>query len=179
MIIFVVGKQNSGKSRFAEELAAGSGTDRRYYIATMKICDEAGRERVIRHRKQRDGKGFITIELQYGINRAVQRMEEPKNSVVLLECVANLVGNEMYDNSERAWAKVKKEERYTAIDEDEVTETVMKDIMLLADNVKELVIVSDEYDADGVQDEETRKYIGLIGLMNERLAEYADDVYRV
>ena len=177
MIILIVGKQNSGKSLFAEELAAGSGTDRHYYLATMKVCDEAGRERVIRHRKQREGKGFITIELQYGINRAVQMMEEPENSVVLLECIANLVGNEMYDNPERAWAEGKKEERYAAIDEDEFAETVMKDIKLLSDNVKELVIVSDEYDTGGVKDEETRKYIRLLSLMNKRLAEYADKVY--
>jgi adenosyl cobinamide kinase/adenosyl cobinamide phosphate guanylyltransferase len=41
MIILVVGGQNSGKSEFAEGLVVKSGADRRYYLATMKVCDDA------------------------------------------------------------------------------------------------------------------------------------------
>ena len=34
----------------------------RYYIATMEVFGEEGRKKVERHKKLRQGKGFITIE---------------------------------------------------------------------------------------------------------------------
>ncbi len=115
MVTLIIGGQNSGKSQFAEELVVNSGIDRRYYLATMTVCDKAGEERVIKHRKQREGKGFITLEIPYAIDKALYIMEEPENSIALLECVANLVGNELYDNPERVW----QEGRYGNCDQEE------------------------------------------------------------
>ena len=105
MVTLIIGGPNSGKSQLAEDLVVNSGIDRRYYLATMRVLDEAGEERIIKHRKQREGKGFITLEIPYAIDKAVSLMEEPESSIVLLECIANLVGNEMYDNPERIWYK--------------------------------------------------------------------------
>ena len=67
MIYLVIGTQNSGKSELAEKLSLETGDSNRFYIATMKIYDEAGLQRVEKHRKMRDGKGFITIEQEYNI----------------------------------------------------------------------------------------------------------------
>ena len=190
MISLVVGGQNSGKSKFAEELAVKSGEGRLYYLATMKVCDEAGEERIRRHRRQREGKGFITIEVQYGIDRAAEMMDEPAESVVLLECMANLVGNELYDNPDRGWnkCKVRNKEEVQGIRPDGTgyelfADTVVRDIKKLEGQVKELIVVTNEYHA-GVDyktdtDECTLMYIELLNLVNERLKRLADDVYMI
>ena len=92
-MIVVSGPPGSGKSDLAEHLAVSSPFKSRYYIATMKIMDDAGRARAERHRKNRAGKGFITLEIETDIETADTGMEAPFESVVLLECVANLTGN--------------------------------------------------------------------------------------
>jgi adenosylcobinamide kinase/adenosylcobinamide-phosphate guanylyltransferase len=186
----VIGGQNSGKSQFAEELVVNSGTDRRYYLATMKVCDEAGEERIIKHRKQREGKGFITLEIPYAIDKAAYLMEEPEHSIVLLECIANLVGNELYDNPERIWYKDRcgdddqggnKGSGYFSdrADYDMFADTIMKDICTLSDSVRELIIVTNEYDIEEYVHESTRMYIELINRVNERLYSFADKIYRI
>lgn len=53
MIIFVYGGSGSGKSAFAEEISSHYGGSERYYVATMKVFDEEGKERVAKHRRQR------------------------------------------------------------------------------------------------------------------------------
>lgn len=184
-MILVIGGKNSGKSRFAEGLAVNGGKDRRYYLATMKVCDEAGRKRIKRHRKQREGKGFITIELQYGIDRAIQMMDEPENSVVLLECVANLVGNELYDNPEREWHRGCLNENCVMEDAgcELFADAVLKDICSLEERAGLLIAVSSEYhvneDMNKDVDECTRMYIELLDRVNTRLIECADRVYRM
>ncbi len=176
MIILVVGGQNSGKSEFAEGLVVKSGADRRYYLATMKVCDDAGEERIRKHRKQREGKGFTTIEMQYGIDRAAEMMDEPAESVVLLECMANLVGNELYDNPGRDWNIDGEPYKLFA-------DTVVGDVIKLAGQVKELIVVTNEYcageDYNPDTDEGTLMYIELLDLVNERLKRLADNVYMI
>ncbi len=170
MVTLIIGGPNSGKSQLAEDLVVNSGIDRRYYLATMRVLDEAGEERIIKHRKQREGKGFITLEIPYAIDKAVNLMEEPESSIVLLECIANLVGNEMYDNPERIWYKA---------GYDMFADTIMKDIEALADSVRELIIVTNEYDIEGYVQESTRMYIEMIDRVTERLYSFADKVYRI
>ena len=63
MVVLVVGVPDSGKSALAESVALElSGENKRIYLATMEVLDEAGYERVKKHRKLRKGKGFFTIE---------------------------------------------------------------------------------------------------------------------
>lgn len=54
-------------------------------------------EKVERHKKLRQGKGFITIESP----KDVGRVEKTGNNklAVLLECVSNLTANEMFGSS--------------------------------------------------------------------------------
>ncbi|HCM91383.1 MAG TPA: adenosylcobinamide kinase [Lachnospiraceae bacterium] len=160
----IIGKQNSGKSLRAEELAVSYGRPL-YYIATMKVMDEEGRKRVERHRKQREGKGFITIEHEYDLHAISALWCEPSvrsQATVLLECVANLVGNELFDNPDRPWSR-----NPLKVEADEFVRTISDDIKYLADQVKNLIIVSSEYDLDEDADEETRLYVSLLNRINE------------
>lgn len=92
MLVVVTGGSGSGKSAFAEETVLSFGEARRIYIATMQAFDEESHRRIRRHRRMRSGKGFETVERYTALDELVL----PKGSVVLLECMSNLVANEMF-----------------------------------------------------------------------------------
>ena len=84
MMTLIIGGSGSGKSAFAEQyLAEIAKEEKKYYIATMKIYDEEGRKKVERHRRQRAGKGFATIESPVDIEKAAQEITEPTAFVLL------------------------------------------------------------------------------------------------
>ena len=95
MMILVTGGSGSGKSAFAEDCIVAFGNARRIYIATMYPFDEESRKRVKRHQAMRQGKGFDTLECYTGLARAAI----PEGSTVLLECMSNLVANEMFQEN--------------------------------------------------------------------------------
>ena len=92
MLTFVVGGAGSGKSAYAERLLAAS-PGPRYYVATMQVWEEECRRRVQRHRAQRAGRGFVTLEC----SRDLARLRLPAPGSVLLEDLTNLAANERYD----------------------------------------------------------------------------------
>ncbi len=59
--ILILGGARSGKSRYAERLAAGH-VGQRLYIATAEAFDEETRERIAQHRAQRADGGWTTVE---------------------------------------------------------------------------------------------------------------------
>lgn len=173
MTVLVTGTVNSGKSALAEDIAMHTGDSTRYYLATMKICDEEGRRRVIKHRKQREGKGFITVEMQYNIGRFPEKITSPESSTVLLECVSNLVGNEMHEGRAGVRALLNDPEGREGF-----ADGIAEDIGKLARAVNNLVIVTNSYeDHDEGYDEETALYVKLLDMVNERLALIADRTY--
>lgn len=181
MITLISGKPNSGKSLRAEELAISCGGPL-IYLATMKVMDEEGRIRVRKHRMQREGKGFITIEHPYALRDALGKIEEaagygdgaadtprkyPLKATVLLECVANLVGNELYDNPARPWHGAPQD-----ADPNEFVSTVTEDIRCLSDHVSDLIAVTSEYDPYEGADPATLRYIEILNKVNLKLLTY-------
>lgn len=168
MIYFFIGQSNTGKSEKAEELAMTFGLSHRLYVATMKVMDEDGEKRVQKHRKQRAGKGFETLEVPIRIAEVIPQIREPEDTVMLLECISNLVGNEMYDNPDRA-----------EMDEKAFAEEITKDIRLLADSVSKLIVVSSVYEAKEEYSEETLKYIRYLDATNEAIKKIADEIIEI
>ena len=62
MIVLVTGGSGSGKSAFAERLIENLPREKRVYAATMQVYDGESVRRVQRHRAQRAGLGFETVE---------------------------------------------------------------------------------------------------------------------
>ena len=172
MIRLVIGNPGSGKSKIAEDIVCGMDL-KRYYIATMKVCDEEGKKRVLKHKKNREGKGFITLEIPYKIADAKDKITDGDRSVILIECMSNLIGNEIYDDDRTAELCKPSEEAASAIER-----LIMDDIRILSENVKETVIVSNEFDFDG-DDEMTRFYVDITDMINAGLSELADEVIDV
>ena len=87
---------------------------------------------------------------------------------MLLECISNLVGNEMYDNPDRA-----------GMDEKAFAEEITKDIRLLEDSVSKLIVVSSVYEAKDEYSEETLKYIRYLDATNEAIKKIADEIIEI
>lgn len=171
MITLVIGGSDCGKSELAESIASESGLRNRYYIATMKVVDEESRARRERHRAKREGKGFVTLEIPVLIGSAPDLMAGPRESAVLLECVANLVGNIMHESE---W-----EGRLKAADSetgDAFVRSVISIIRDLADQVGHLIVVSATYPRENTDDEETAVYKDVLDAVNARLRRISDKV---
>lgn len=184
MMVLVIGGSGSGKSAYAESLTddlmkeeytkgkvdargcvlqAGC---RKYYLATMKVFDEEGRKKVERHRSLRSGKGFDTVEQSTDIHRAVEKMGTEKQ-IVLLECLSNLMANEMF-SGKRIGATP------------QVVEKIMRGLEVLRAQTTHLIVVTNNVFEDGiVYEEATMEYIRAMGKLNRRLADLADQVVEV
>ena len=90
----ITGESGSGKSEYAENWLTGRNKkDGTYiYIATMQPYTEETMKKIERHHRLRAGKGFRTLEKYTDLSE----LEIPKNQGILLECISNLVANELY-----------------------------------------------------------------------------------
>lgn len=161
MMVLVTGGSGSGKSAFAEDCVLSYGENKRIYIATMYPFDEESKKRVVRHRKMRAGKGFDTIECFVGL----KNIKIPQGSTVLLECMSNLTANEIF-----------REDGAGENTEEEILEGVRR----LKRKAGNLIIVTNEIFSDAVfYEKETQNYQRILGEINQKLAELADNVVEV
>ena len=177
MIALVTGGAASGKSEYAENLLEDS--PGKYYIATMQVYDAEGRKKVARHQRLRAGKGFQTIEQTRDIHKAAEiivRDRKQTENAALLECMSNLVANEMFGGeTEDSASRMSETER-----EDFLVEKVTGGIRTLAEKLDKLVIVSNNVFEDGISyDAQTMSYIRVLGRVNQELARMADHVTEV
>ena len=125
-MIIVYGAAGSGKSNTAENIItslAKEGAEKLFYIATMEKESEAAKIRIARHRKQREGKGFITIEEPFNLENC---LEEVKDGYVLVEDVSNLLANNFF-----ASGKADLNEQFIKLDE------IAKEVVVVANNIFE------------------------------------------
>ena len=163
MLTIVTGGSGSGKSAFAEDKVLAFGEAQRVYIATMHPFDEESHKRIERHRKMRAGKGFETIECYTGL----KDVQLPSGCVVLLECMSNLVANEMFSKD-------------CMLDSNTVENAVMKGICILQSKTENLIIVTNTVFEDGIlYGETTNAYLSVLGHVNQRIAKMAERVIEV
>lgn len=161
MLYLVIGGSKAGKSRYAEQLALKLRKDRLLYLATMiPVGDgEAGTACINRHRAQRQGLGFETIEQPVNL-REVRRTAD---DVILLEDVGNLVGNYIFTEKK----------------EDGCYEAVL-DIEALTGSCKSLIAVAySTVREEAVYDSETLHYIEQLNRTTRLLCEKADAVIQL
>lgn len=112
-------------------------------------------ERIARHRRRRAGKGFMTVERQ----RDLVSLELPRGSTALLECLSNLLANEMFDAGGDYAGRVK------------------AGLLRLIESCSDVVIVSNDVFSDGaVYGCLTEEYRRALAELNRFLAAIADRV---
>ena len=166
MLSVITGGSGSGKSEYAENLAMSLG-EKRIYAATMMVYDEEGRQRVKRHRKMREDKRFCTVECPVNLETIVDS-PDIGDAVVLLECMSNLVANEMFsaDGGDRSG--------------DWISGKIMDGMRTVISRCGHLVVVTNEVFSDGnTYSPETEAYIRVLGRVNQELADMADRMTEV
>lgn len=193
MLHIVYGGSASGKSSYAESFAMSlQGEGRLLYIATMypykwntTEIDPETMQRIERHRAMRADKGFDTVECY----RHVEHIVAKRQDVLLLECMSNLLANEMYlepDSDDGGLAETMSEVEKTGVGMSETLSPVSKKIVQalidLSTRVQELVIVTNDVFSDGgslTYDESTREYVKNLAEINCALAREAATVTEV
>lgn len=179
MLYLIIGPENSGKSARAEALAVSlkSAGEPLVYLATMLPYGREGRKRVERHRRMREGKGFVTIERSSGLD-TLDLMNEP---VVLLECVVNLTANELFAEPEKGSGEKTAQNRSAEIrpQDEAVVCRVLDQVRALNGQCSHLIVVTGWLKELLEFDKETRRYIAILNKINEHLEKLADRVIRV
>ena len=167
MLELVTGGSGSGKSAYAESRICEYNRQAPkplFYIATMFPYGEETEKKIERHRILRKGKGFETLEWYTGLK---QHLEEGslKGADVLLECMSNLVANEMYMESGAGC---------------HADQAILEGIQELNRQCANVVIVTNEVFSESVPDSpEMKEYKRILGRINREIATMADRVTEV
>ena len=159
MKILIIGGSASGKREYAENIAQ-SLNKKRYYVATMMPFGNEALRRIEKHRNMRKSKGFETIEKYTDI----EEIKIQKNSVLLLECMGNIVANEIYRPDPK----------------ENIKEHILSGIDNLCKKCQNIVVVSNDVFSDGIEyPEETKKYMEILSDISRHLASSFDVVAEV
>lgn len=177
-LIFVTGGARSGKSCWAEELAAKAGR-RVVYLATCVPQDEEMTARVKLHQQRRPA-AWLTVEEPLEVAGVISRVA-PQAEAILVDCLTLWLTNRLF-----AGRPLLGEADFNLADLD--LDQLAPDILAQADAMVEaarasratVVIVSNEIGLGIVPGAPlSRLYRDLLGWVNQRVAARADEVYLV
>lgn len=155
MMILIAGPNGSGKSAFAESMVTELSGER-VYLATMAAQTKENRERIQKHRKQRAGLNFRTVELPWRLERAVVGAED----LVLLEDASNLLANGIFAHGG-------------------TKEQALEQILALHRRCGVLICVTISGLSETGYSGGTAAYIRDLQWLNARLLEEADEAYEM
>lgn len=159
MLTLISGGAASGKSEYAESVAA-SYIGRRLYIATMMPVGAGAQAKISRHRALRAGKGFETLECPENL----LGLAFPDGCTVLLECLSNLAANECFG----------------PLGFEGAAERMLAGVDRLLESSRELIIVTNELFSDGAAySPETLRYLDILASLNRIIAQKAGRVIEV
>lgn len=163
-LILILGGARSGKSSYAEKLAAELGQFV-LYIATAEAGDAEMAARIAKHRRERPAT-WQTLEAPVGVGAALAQLDARPN-VLLLDCLTLLVTNLLLAHEDKS------PEEIDALVQAEVEAIVAAQRALQAP----LVVVSNEVGLGLVPPYPLgRIYRDVLGRANQRLAAAADRV---
>jgi len=160
MKIFISGGCKNGKSTFAQNIAS-AWREPRYYIATMDAVDDEDIERIERHRQERAGLGFITIEQPNRIEKILEKCDVQGS--FLLDSLTALLANEIFERSNN-------------VDYDAHLR-IAGELTKILDRVQNIVIVSDFIYSDAaIYDPLTEHYRKSLAYLDQVAAQHCDVV---
>jgi len=165
MKIFISGGCKNGKSYYAQHLAKAQQKKQLYYIATMKPADKEDGERITKHRNEREGWGFVTVEQGTDIEGILQKCDA--DGSFLLDSVTALLANEMFRPPD--W------------EADELApKKIIAGLSEVFFAVRDIVVVSDYIYSDAaLYDGQTEKYRRALAEIDRMAAKACDVVLEV
>lgn len=173
----ITGGARSGKSTFAERLAAYPGRPV-IYIATAQVLDQEMAWRVQKHRQQRPAHWQL-LEEPYAIPDALEKLRH-EEAVILLDCVTIWLSNLLLQTLDSGSAESASPDTLTPEDEASILANVRKAATLAQEITPQVIMVTNEV-GQGIVPENplARAYRDLAGRANQLLAHHADAVYWV
>lgn len=161
MKIFISGGSKSGKSTRTQDLAAALAAGKPlYYVATMIAGDEEDDARILRHIRERDGMGFITVEQGRDILQILTRTDP--SGTFMMDSVTALLSNEMFVDGEFR---------------ENAGELVAKQLEELSGKVENILFVSDYIYSDARRYSDfTENYRAALASVDRKLAACCDVV---
>jgi adenosylcobinamide kinase / adenosylcobinamide-phosphate guanylyltransferase len=167
-IVLVTGGARSGKSTFAERYAARGGRPVAY-IATAQIYDDEMKERVSIHQNRRPA-NWPTFEAPYNADEAMAKAVQSAKTV-LFDCLTLYTSNLLLAPD----APTDREERRQA-----VLDGIEKLLASAKQGTCDVIFVTNEVGLGIVPDNAlAREYRDVAGLVNQKVAANADEVYLV
>jgi len=162
-IILLLGGARSGKSYYAQQLAAELGT-KVLFVATGEAFDEEMEARIAQHKKDRP-ETWRTLEVTTSIGEEIEQ-QIGEAEVVIIDCITLLISNLLRSEPKGHEAEMRVKS--------EITELV--DTMDRLD--ASFIIVSNEVGMGLVPNNKLgRIYRDLLGKANQLLAKRATEVY--
>ena len=178
MLIFITGGVRSGKSSYAEQtathlLTAGVSA---YYVATSIRTDEEMILRIQKHQmdRDRDHVKWTTFEQQRDLHKLAGLFQT--GDVVLLDCLTNLLNNELFEGWESGAAQ------WTSpMYREKVYAKVLTAINKLLETNIQLIIVSNElsFDLMSSNKDGTYYFIELLGKLHQVIVQKSDLAFLV
>jgi adenosylcobinamide kinase/adenosylcobinamide-phosphate guanylyltransferase len=166
----ITGGARSGKSKFAESLAA-RGDTQVVYIATMErlVCDPEAVERIQRHRDRRPPH-WLTVEQPVDAHKAVDALFDQTRSCIF-DCLSLYVSNLLLDGYDETLSMAVLEEKILG-----AAEELLRSISCKSQT--HFYVVTNEV-GWGVVPENglARSYRDLLGLTNQLFARSASEVW--
>ena len=152
MLSLIIGGAGSGKSALAEALCCRL-EGPRLYIATMQAADGESMKRIEKHRRQREGLRFDTLECPYSLDRA----EIPQGANAPLAALYNLLANELFSP------------------EGSGADAVRRGLQKACERCANLTVVTNEVFSGGADyGKETLQFLQELAALNRELAAEAD-----
>ncbi len=158
-ICFITGGARSGKSAFAEKLAKNV-AGKRAYIATAQALDPEMSTKIAKHRKDR-GDSWDTYEEPLAVDELLQKLSG-RYPVALLDCLTLWLSNVIAHTDGDSGVLVQCDRLVHAV-------TEFPGFCIVVSNEVGLGIVPDNPLA--------RKFRDLAGMLNQKVAKAADEVY--
>jgi adenosylcobinamide kinase/adenosylcobinamide-phosphate guanylyltransferase len=158
-LYFITGGARSGKSSFAEKLALGL-AGKRAYIATAQALDAEMAAKIAKHQKDR-GDSWVTYEEPLAVAELIGKLSE-RYEVVLLDCLTLWLSNVMAHSDGDGAVDARSTELVKAVRD-------FNGVCIVVSNEVGLGIVPDNPLA--------RKYRDFAGMLNQKVAQAADEVY--
>lgn len=159
-LIFVVGGARSGKSKFANRLAANLSKDV-VYIATGQGLDQEMKTRIKQHKRARR-RNWRTMEEPQDLVRAIDRIKSKRKALLLIDCLTLWISNLICSGKKEA----------------QIRKSARELLKKLGAQDKDAIIVSNEVGFGIVPENKmARIFRDLKGSINQMVAKDADEVY--
>jgi adenosylcobinamide kinase/adenosylcobinamide-phosphate guanylyltransferase len=156
--LLIIGGARSGKSRYAQARAEATGL-RRIFVATAEAFDDEMRERIARHRADRDDK-WETVEAPLDLARTITTQSAP-DAVIVVDCLT-------------LWAT------NLILGEHDIERATSELIGAIRSATGQLLLVANEVGFGIVPDNRlARRFRDEAGIINQRVAAVVDEVQLV